>query len=137
MLVVAGRPVTLDLFHQFVLEALAARGHDRHSGMDDVIDVARCEIFDRGHDRLEHVLLEILTVPMLDIGGRGAHRDAIGSQSIKVVSRRFDHGRAEQADTLAPAERTFRIAHGLIPVARGYATYARRCQSDGFDVSWQ
>jgi hypothetical protein len=39
--------------------------------MDDVIDVARCEILDRGHDWLKHVLLEILTVPMLDIADSG------------------------------------------------------------------
>ena len=68
----------LDLFHQFVLEALAARGHDRHSGMDDVIDVARCEIFDHGHDG-SGTLLEILTVPMLDIGGRAHIENAVGA----------------------------------------------------------
>src|SRR5262245_21968534 len=59
----------LDLLHQLVLEPLAARGHHRHSGMDDVVDVAGREISDRGHDRLEHVLLEVLATPMLDVGG--------------------------------------------------------------------
>src|SRR3954471_11921341 len=51
---------------------------------------------------------------MLDIGGGGAHRDPLGSEPIEVVGGRLDHGRAEEADALAPAERPFRIAHCLI-----------------------
>src|SRR3954451_4612143 len=115
----------LDLLHQYVLEPLAARGHHRHAGMDDVIDVARCEIFDRGHDRLEHMLLEILPAPMLDIGGGGAHRDAVGSEPIEVVGGRLDHGRAEEADALAPDEGPFRIAHCLIQLFALHKTSSR------------
>ena len=48
-------------------------------------------------------------IPMLDIGGGGAHRDPLGSELIEIVGGRLDHGRAEEADALAPAERPFRL----------------------------
>ena len=100
-----------DLLDQLLLEPLAARGHHRHAGMDDVVDVARGKILHRGDQRIEHVLLEVLLVPVIDVGGGGAHRDAVGRQPVEVVGRGFDHGRAEQADALAPAEGLFGSAH--------------------------
>jgi hypothetical protein len=43
--------------------------------MDDVVDVARREIAHRGHERIEHVLLEVLAAPMLGVGlGRFSNR---------------------------------------------------------------
>ena len=78
MLVVAGG--VLDLLHEFVLESLAARGHHRHSGVNDVVHLARREISDRGHDRIEHVLLEVFAAPMLDVGmGRSGARQLANS----------------------------------------------------------
>ena len=43
----------LDLLDQLFLEALAARRHDRHTGVDDVVDVARRETAHSGlHQRV-------------------------------------------------------------------------------------
>jgi hypothetical protein len=101
----------LDLLDEHVLEPLAARGHDRHSGMNDVVHVTRGEIAHRGHDRVEHVLLEVVAAPMLDVGGGGAHGHAVGSEPVEIIGRGLDHGGAEQADALAPAEGAVGIAH--------------------------
>src|SRR6516164_102392 len=78
-----------------------------------------------------------LACALLDVGGGGAHRYPIGSQPIEVVGGRFDHGRAQQADALAPAEGAIGIAHRLIPVTRRSRMGAAQRQFDGFDVSWQ
>src|SRR6516162_9587826 len=76
--------------------------------------------------------------PLLDVGGGGAHRYAIGSQPIEVVGGGFDHGRAQQADALAPAKGAIGVAHRLIPVMTSWSGIgAARWQSDGFAVSWQ
>src|SRR6516225_622761 len=89
-------------------------------------------------NRLEHVLLEVFAAPMLDVGGGGAHRHAIGSQPVEIVGGGFDHGRAQQADALAPAKRAIGIAHRLIPLMTSWSGIgAARWQSDGFAVSWQ
>jgi hypothetical protein len=79
--------------------------------MDDVIDVARGEVLGHAHQRVEHVLLEVLCIPMLDVRSDRAHGHPVRGDSIEVVGGRFDDRRIQQADALAPAERTFRIAH--------------------------
>src|SRR5262249_17738125 len=59
----------------------------------------------------EHVLLEVLFVPMIDVGGGGAHGHAIGRKPVEIIGSGFDHGGAEQADALAPAEGLVGRAH--------------------------
>src|SRR5262249_57519710 len=92
----------LDLLHELVLEPLAARGHNRHSCVNDVVDVARREIADRGHDRIEYVLLKVFAAPMLDVGGGGAHRYPIGRQPIEIEGGRYDYARTQQATPHTP-----------------------------------
>jgi hypothetical protein len=85
--------------------------------MDNVVHVARREISNRGHDRIEHVLLEIIAAPMLDVGlGRSG-------DLTKAQYRRANLGRAP-AQELAlgrsragPADLTHR--HPLPVAARG------------------
>ena len=66
----------LDVAHDHVLVAGAARDHQRPAAVNDEIDAARAEI-GRGGGDLGEALLELVGPPVVDAAGHAGQADAV------------------------------------------------------------